>query len=202
MTKTNGPTHVVVDIETMSLASNAAILSIGAVLVGAPGIESRPRTFYTDVDPAWYERTPLGRTFDVSLDTALWWMRQSDAARSALTDLYGTAGVAPELPVVLDAFREYLDACSGGDLSSVVLWGNGAAFDNVIIANAYKTCGVPAPWNFRNDACYRTFKRMHRDVPLDPMGEGEKHHALRDAVHQANHMMKIAAAKNIDFSTL
>lgn len=191
------PVHIMLDLETMSTASNAVILAIGAVHFGQAEPDERA-SFYIDIEAGWYMKTLVGKTFDVDLDTVMWWLQQSDAARAAVANNQSTA----QLPGALDAFQSWAITRADGDPSRLHIWGNGAGFDNVILANAYKACGVDAPWRFRNDRCYRTLKNEHADIPATPMAEEDRHHALKDAVHQANHLMQIAAAKNISLSTL
>ena len=65
----------------------------------------------------------------------------------------------------------------------------GAGFDNVIIENAYKAVGMKRPWTPWDDRCYRTIKDMVHIT--EDEREGSHHNALDDAIHQANHLIKI-----------
>jgi hypothetical protein len=69
------------------------------------------------------------------------------------------------------------------------MWGNGAAFDNVVLRNAFERAHLTPPWNFRQDMCYRTIKTLFPDVEM-PERVG-KHNALEDAKWQAQHLIAI-----------
>ncbi len=71
------------------------------------------------------------------------------------------------------------------------MWGNGADFDNAILAHCYSRLGRPAPWKFWNSRCYRTLKSFS---PVRGKRIGVHHHALDDAKTQAADAMAIAAA--------
>lgn len=73
------------------------------------------------------------------------------------------------------------------------VWGNGSRFDNEILDNAYKSCGLVTPWSHRQDRCYRTIKDLHPEVKYIP--PVIKHHALEDAVAQAKHLLAIMGAR-------
>ena len=70
------------------------------------------------------------------------------------------------------------------------IWGNGAAFDNVVLASAFRATGMQVPWAFWNDRCYRTVKSLFSNVKLKR--SGTHHNALDDAVTQAKHLLEIA----------
>ena len=67
------------------------------------------------------------------------------------------------------------------------VWGNGAAFDNVILTSAYRNCNLPLPWTHKQDACYRTLTLEFPGVPKPVRDESLSHNALADAVAQAEH---------------
>lgn len=68
------------------------------------------------------------------------------------------------------------------------VWGNGAAFDNVILRNSYEMVGIKEPWNWYNDLDGRAIGfEPKRDMPFD----GERHNALADAIHQAKYVSVI-----------
>lgn len=160
---------VMVDLETMGTGSNAVILSIGAVWFDDTGLGS---TFYTNVDQQ--SCLDVGLTKDAS--TEQWWAAQSAAARNALNEN------AVPLSEALRAFSN----CFEGD---ECVWGNGATFDNVILANAYKALGVKQPWSYSKDRCYRTLKSLYPAVMMERVGT--HHNALDDAKSQALHAIEI-----------
>lgn len=175
--------HIMVDLETMSLRPNAALVSIGAVLMTYRGEEIGH--FYRSISLA----SSVDAGLHIDPGTVMWWLQQSDPARSALA-----VQVRP-LHEVLHEFAEWADVqVPGGGL--VGIWGNGAAADNVWLAEAYRAVGFPRPWSHRQDRCYRTFRAMHQDVE-NPPPNGAEHDALADARWQAASMMKVCTEKGV-----
>lgn len=169
------------DLETMGDSADAAIISMGAVKFSRSGVSSR---FYTAVDLA----DSVAHGGVISPATVIWWLNQSLDARKAVAskDAVGIVGA-------LDAFDNWL--CESGPAQDVKLWGNGAAFDNVILANTYARLGRQTPWRFWNDRCYRTTKNLYPDIKLNRTGT--HHNALDDAETQAQHLVQIVIAKNL-----
>ena len=86
----------------------------------------------------------------------------------------------------LDGFAMWL-----GDQNALV-WGNGAAFDNVILRRAFERLGLDTPWSHWNDRCYRTIKNLAPAIVLERFGA--HHSALDDAVSQTLHLQRIFSA--------
>ena len=184
--------NIMIDLETMGNESNAAIVSIGAVKFSSEGLGEE---FYAVVD--------LGSSMlaggVVNPDTLKWWLGQSDEARgqltrndavsllSALQDF--TKFVRPEPPVGLS--NEISED------SEAKIWGNGAAFDNVILGNAFDSVNLKRPWNFWNDRCYRTIYNTF-DSPSGYEPPKVAHNALADAKAQAAHLVKIVRTIEAD----
>lgn len=174
-------TEVMIDLETMDVGPNAAIVAIGAVAFNRDdiGIIEENPTFYTTIDLT--SAMAYGGT--VSGDTVLWWLKQEEAARE---QLYRESNET--LMNTLMGFKEWLTLYC--DTQNVKIWGNGANFDNVILANAYRNCNMQPPWNFWNDRCYRTLKAENPNV-IPASFNGVQHNALHDAVNQAQHALGI-----------
>lgn len=167
-------TQVMVDLETLGSGSNAVIISIGAVEFD-PDTETLGREFYVLVDP----QSCVDAGLKVDVGTVVWWMKQSDQARSA----FNRKGYT-----LAEALQHFTDWYPAG----APLWGNGATFDNVIMTNAYKAVGRDQPWKFWDDRCYRTLKNLLPHVTLER--SGTHHNALDDAKTQAVHANKLLAA--------
>jgi len=161
--------HIMVDLETMGNGNNSAIIAIGAVRFNEGGLG---QTFYRAVDL----QSSVDAGLEMDPSTVLWWLKQSEEARAEFI----TPGMA--LPLVLQELRAWM-------LSDPVVWGNGATFDNVILANAYRRCAMEVPWAFWNDKCYRTAKGMFPQVRM--IRSGVQHNALADAMQQATHLIEI-----------
>lgn len=176
---------VMIDLETMGNTPQAAIVAIGAV---AFSIEDGQlgETFYTTVDLA--NAVASGGVMDAG--TVLWWLKQSDAARAELT----RPNAALRLDTALFDFNRWMSHVC--DCNDVRVWGNGAAFDCVILASAYRATGINLPWNFWNERCYRTVKALHPDIKLERTGT--HHNALDDAKSQAAHLLAMLRPRTAD----
>lgn len=163
--------NVMVDIETLDNKPTSAIVSVGAVRFGPNGYDEYD-TFYKVVDV----QSCIDAGLTVSADTISWWMKQSDQARAVFQQ------PGDHLVNVLIDFIGWFPAGSN-------LWGNGAAFDNAILSNAYAALKLQQPWDFWNDRCYRTIASMHNRRRFQ---KGIHHNALDDAISQAEHLAQIA----------
>lgn len=164
---------LMLDLETMDTGPNAAIIAIGAV--GFDLDEGKIGTkFYQVVDLA--SAVKGGGVIDPS--TVLWWMQQSDEARRQFT-----RGGVP-LEEAPTSFSEWIKHALQPD---VRVWGNGAAFDNVILRSAYERAGMTAPWSHWADRCYRTVKSQYPGVKIERVGT--YHNAVDDAESQARHLI-------------
>lgn len=179
--------HVMLDLETVSTQPNARIIAIGAVKFAPDkGVYDK---FYQAVKvfplEPWIYSHIDGMGFHVDHQTIKWWTQQSPEARAVFTDPN-----AVDIDYVLDVFSTWLlleDA-----VETVHLWGNGASFDNVILAQAYRLRNIDMPWKFWNDRCYRTVKNLYPNVHMER--RGTHHNALDDAETQAEHLLKMGAS--------
>jgi len=163
--------EVMLDLETMGVNNNAAIIAIGAVVFDLEkGILGK--SFYYTVD--LQSSVDAGGVIDPS--TVLWWMGQSNEA-GAEFERPGNS-----IQLVLNLFSAWVPAGSN-------MWGNGATADNVWLRSAYERLGLTVPWHYRNDRCFRTVKAMHPPIELED--KGVKHNALADARWQAQYLIKI-----------
>jgi hypothetical protein len=169
------PNAVMIDIETLGTDPDAIVLSIGAVTFNTL---DTPGAFFGE----FYEileidsQKTLGRT--VSKDTLNWWKNQSADARMVLT--------TTERSNTKDALTR-LHSFIGG----LKVWGNGSDFDNVIMKSLFTDYGIPCPWEFWNNRCFRTFKNEFKGLVVAPPFRETKHNALYDAEHQARHLQMI-----------
>jgi DNA polymerase III epsilon subunit-like protein len=181
--------HCMLDLETMDTRTTAAIVSIGAVLfTTAHGIDDRD-PFYRTV--SLQSNSEHGLTMNPA--TIMWWMEQSDATRDELLSRDSTT-----LATALLGFTSWLSTYVP-QLNEVLMWGNGAGFDNPILANAFHACRLPVPWNFRNDRCFRTLRALYPTILPPTAVNPAPHHALSDARWQAEHA--VAILRHIENST-
>lgn len=179
------PADIMVDMETLGSRPGCAILSIGAV-----AFDLKARTlgaeFHTLVSTASCRELGLRE----ERGTREWWNRQSSDARAVLDQAASSEISLEEALDRLDAFCR-----AHGGAPRVRIWGNGADFDNAILADIYARLGRTPPWRFWNSRCFRTYKSL---VPgLEPKREGVHHDALDDARHQAAWALRIAEAVTV-----
>lgn len=163
-------TKVMLDLETLGKTPGSVIVAIGAVKFAEGQILDR---FYERVDAE--SCVVLGLQMDVS--TVMWWLTQDEEARMEITRQ------GRPLADVLRSFSSWIDD------PDAEIWGNGASFDNVLLAEAYDRTGLTRPWQYWNDRCYRTVKNLHPERSMKRMGT--HHNALDDAESQALHLMEI-----------
>lgn len=173
--------HVMVDLETWG--KKGFIVSIGAAEFDPWGTGVK-ETFHQAIHPASVERCG----FRPDAETLLWWMASYNAAgREAWLSLPKV-----DLDEALIGFQTWCEQKLAVKPAELVIWGNGATFDNVILKNAFDALQFETPWGFKGDGCFRTLKRMAPGIER-PEGLGLAHDALADAVTQAHWMQKIVA---------
>lgn len=183
-------TDLVIDLETLGLRKNAAIATIGAVLVRDTQVVDH---LYLQVNI----QTALDAGGTVDASTISWWLQQSDAAR---TELH--IGSNPKSTPCRTHLRQALNELDDwinthANIESVHAWGNGAGFDLSILAEAYAAQHMAPPWRFWNERDLRTLLDLQPGARA-VVGEfqGVKHHALHDALHEAR--LLIAARQLIN----
>lgn len=176
------PADVMVDLETLGSGPGCAILSIGAVAFD-PKTLRLGAEFHTLVSTASCRALGLRE----ETDTLAWWARQSPEARQVIADAEASDVT---LSAAMDAFAAFVR--SHGGANRVRVWGNGADFDNAILAELCRRLGRPLPWAFWNSRCFRTLKGLR--LAPEPDREGVHHNALDDARHQAVWALNIVAA--------
>lgn len=183
----NNDVHIMIDLETMGTNPSAAIISIGLVVF---------KTTDT-LDPEFLDELKLLVSLASSVanggiidpNTVMGWMQpEQEAARASLLGkrcMFGSIGSA--LNDVSHLIRHY-----SAIKPLPLIWGNGAGFDNVILASAYRNAGLTVPWGHRRDRCFRTLKTLKPEyAALEPEFQGVKHSALADAKHQARWLNRI-----------
>lgn len=174
-------THVMVDLETLSTAPDALIVSIGAYKFSFKEDSAQKSTFYLPIDVT--KVYPNRYTVDVR--TVQWWMRQSKEAQVVFNDANSVT-----LPSALTQLADWINSFG----SEVRIWGNGANFDNVILRNAYTQEGIKAPWKYAHDRCFRSLTALLPSVPLER--KGTHHNALDDAIYQAEYLIEAVKASS------
>ncbi|WP_153446896.1 3'-5' exonuclease [Vibrio algicola] len=175
--------HIMLDLETMGNSSNAAIVSIGAVVFD-PTTGDLGKEFECHIDLESAEK--YGK---IDGSTVKWWLQQSEEARK---ETFGKPDVS--IGYALHQLNDWLTSI--GKPKELAVWGNGAGFDNVILMNAYKATGVIPRFVHWNDLDVRTIVEMGKSIlQIDPkktmVRQGTHHSALNDAKFQAQYVSEI-----------
>ena len=170
--------NVVVDIETLSLRPDAAIISIAAVpfMLDKESLDNNNKYGYTGV-PAFDEMTkdiscpegyaPFYETIDATscamaglafdMDTVKFWSEMPDEAKSAIMEK-PRVSIRQALEDLV-AYLENLKAQHKAD--ELIIWVQGSDFDIPVLKNAmYKVLGLTPetlPWKHRTIRDARTF---------------------------------------------
>ena len=177
--------HLMLDLETLGTTPDSAILAIGAVIFD-PLTKAIGPEFYQAIDVT--SSSEFGK---IDPETIKWWMAQSYEAKTVFSDKN-----ASSLGDALQQFSQFVAANEGHELR---VWGNGAGFDNVILAYAYRACNMAIPWNFRFDRDVRTIVELGTEIlGINPKSNlrvrGVAHNALDDAKFQAKYVSDIYSA--------
>lgn len=173
-------TNVMLDIETLGTKPGSVILSVGAVVFDEAFVGKE--TFHLIANT----QTCIDAGLTIDDETLGWWERQSPTARQVLDAAENKNSMS--IGELLCHFGIWLQNIEK-DRKNLYVWGNGAAFDNVLIAEALRRCGLKPAWNYYNDRCYRTLKNLRPDIKLIRLGT--HHDALDDARSQADHAIRL-----------
>lgn len=175
--------HVMVDLETMSSSSHAAIIAIGAVRfepLGPQVLEppEAPKPVGVLNDTFYYANVSLESSMaaglEVNADTIMWWLKQDEASRKAV------AAAPMVLAAALMDFKAWY-----GDNPSVPVWSH-ATFDFPILSHAFEATNIAKPFKYTAARDVRTIYDLAYPGSLVPnVSVANKHNALWDAWRQA-----------------
>ena len=200
--------HVMIDLETYSTRSNAAIVSIGACTFHLDGSgvheAGEHESFIVGINPESYDSIPT-TTFHEDARTIAWWAKQPKAARDSLK-----INLVQTLPLAMDKLYAWFEdvgfikSSSPYSVTDSKVWANPTSFDLVILQNAAVFTYGDAdqlPWHFRQEMCGRTHSALFRQLRdqayrSGAIGEGLiKHRADHDAIRQARFVQYIEARR-------
>lgn len=172
--KSTAAYDVMLDLESMSVKKNAAIIQIGAVLFDPwkPGNgPEHGKSFEININ--LQSAVMCGGDYDPS--TMEWWKSQSTPAKESVCDHAYDIGTA------LMQFRDFMNMYQPNNI-----WANGAADDIPWLGSAFERMNIDVPWRFNTVRDTRTlfdlatlfgWKREYRETA---------HTALQDCIDQAN----------------
>lgn len=180
--------HVMLDLETLGTKPGCPILSIGASKFFRPNEEPH-EAFSAAIDSHNQYRMDIQDP-----ETVNWWNAQTQEARDAVF----SNPEAVYIESALASFTAWLISLKKTSEDRIIIWGNGAAFDEPILKEAYNRYNLTPVWTFRDSMCFRTLKEIGKmlNVP-EPEFEGQKHIAVMDAKHQAKWAYHILLAMGL-----
>ena len=161
--------NVMIDIETLSTANDAAVISIGAV---AFDIDSGERS------SGWHWQIDLASAMvngRVDASTLKWWITQSNEAKMASFEgKLSSLSAMRELTLLFEP--------------DTFVWAKGPSFDVAILESLCRHLRIHAPWSHRNVMCVRTIiklAKMQGFVEPDDIQGLTSHNPMDDAIYQA-----------------
>ena len=172
---------IVLDLETLSLQEDAAILQIGCCIPHFDRVKI-PSGISHEFEVTISYDIALKSEFHKDSETLNWWENQDPNVRKLVfsgQDNYEDA--LGDLVAWLNSLRV--------DGADIAIWGNGSDFDNRLLTYTLNCYGFRKCWDFRNNRDLRTLKAL---FPLEDAGielvrssAETAHTALGDARYEA-----------------
>lgn len=163
------------DLETLGTRPGDTILSVGACLF------DHERGIYSEMHLTINQESSRAAGLRAQKSTLAWWQEQSAEAKAAA--FKGEFS----LETALQMFRMWLP-------EDTLVYGNGANFDNNLLAAAYRAMKQEPPWKYWDDRCYRTIAAMFMKTRTERVGT--YHNALDDAKTQALRLLQMSKESN------
>lgn len=185
--------NVMIDLETLSTHTNAAIIEIGAVEFNkyTGEIGSKLNIIINPSDWCKNERHVDGETIQ-------WWFKQKNEARKRFITKQNDVTYL-DLKSALNALKYFIMDCdSVDDDKNVVVWGNGATMDITILESAYEYFNMETPWKYWSVNDVRTIVDLNPTIKKNcKFEEGIKHSAVADCLHEIKYTVEtIKSLKN------
>ena len=176
--------HFMVDIETLSTAVNAAVLSIGAVEFD-PLSGKILREFYHELDLL----AQPGRHIDIN--TVQWWFKQcqENPANFELMTKHnleknGVTFALRKLGEFINGGVEYATTRVEG-YEKLSIYACDPDFDMAILNDLYKDNVLPSPWRYSELRSVRTIRELIKIAGIESPTQEANHNALDDCIRQA-----------------
>lgn len=184
------PRVAVIDLETPAQDSHSAILTIGVVIVDLLELKLVDH-FYQPLELTHQQHH--GRTI-YHQPTHDWWMREDNAEARQYAYHHDQAHRV-NLREAITRLNRFL-AGHFPQPTQVQLFGNGPEFDNTILANAAAAADIELYGYYGGNQSLRTLVLLGRlllgqDPKYSRPFVGIQHHALHDAVHEAEVLLDI-----------
>lgn len=169
--------NLMIDIETLGTTPGSVILSISAVLFEDDG--TLGEEFDVNIDLA--SCIDAGLKMDAS--TVLWWMKQSDEARSQFTDERKRHSINQALGWFWQWYNKHA--------KDVKIFAKDPDFDCSILEDAYRLTMLHCPFGHRGKMAIRTLSTLRPEFEKNEEFTGVKHNGLDDCKHQIKYVVKI-----------
>lgn len=176
--------HFMVDIETLSTAVNAAVLSIGAVEFD-PMTGKIEREFYHELDLS----DQTNRHIDAN--AVQWWVKQCLVNTDNIEFLSknnqekdAVAYVLHKLGAFINGGKEYTMTRVEG-YEKLSIYACDPDFDMAILNDLYKDNGLPSPWRYSELRSVRTIRELIKIAGMEIPTQEANHNALDDCIRQA-----------------
>lgn len=170
--------HVMIDLETLSLKPNAAVIQAGITYRTMAGNLAE---FEYSCSPVLYrDRT---HQFDIDQGTLQFHKKEN------MENLERCMNAEMSIEQVAQAILTAIETAKEGGQRAIWLWCCGTDFDIPILRNLLECTELKANWSYSNVRDYRTLRELYKDVV--PKEYKNDHRALNDARNQYNHLMCI-----------
>lgn len=178
--------HFMVDIETLSTAVNAVVLSVGAVEFDPIAGEIK-RRFYGELDLSEQKQR------HISSDTVQWWFKQSVENQKSIDIMLKENKWKNGVEFVLHRFKEFIwgyanflaDTNSRNEgYEKIAVWACDPDFDLAILANLYEEHNLSVPWKYSEPKSVRTVRTLAELHSIGLPKDNASHNALEDCIRQ------------------
>lgn len=166
--------EVIIDIETLSTATNASVATIGIIIfnrnekqISLDELKKENRAFYFRILKSSCDELNL----DISKETLTWWKKQPK-------DSYYEVFEHPDRISIKDALEKINKLCYG----TKTFWSQGH-FDYPILSEIYKLFKLETPWKFWQIRDSRTLFDVC-NIDIKSINTTGYHNALNDCYRQ------------------
>lgn len=122
---------------------------------------------------------------EVSSDSILWWMDQSDSARKNFINSQMDSMDPIDATILI---KDWINSIEEEIDEELIMWSNGAGFDIPILANYFNLLGVETPWSPNNVRDVRTVVNLAPEIKKSTSFEGTKTIPLFECMHQIKYV--------------
>ena len=170
--------NICLDLETISVKSNAVIVSIGAVRFDFMSDETED--FEIHINPR------SSKEYGLHIDPATldWWKKTNLSA----AEIWMKSDI--DLKTAMEAFVQFT-----GDNKDTLWFSQGSTFDFPILQSSLDVLNIPYPWKFWQVRDLRTINWLGQIDPRNEPRVGVYHSAIDDCKTQIQNMKKAIGIK-------